>query len=178
MGPFDLGKTKIFESWEGHSWWTASGGTQSEVWKGMNGRTWAGMKRKERAGRSWSHVDVFCFVFFLNAKDLRIFYILKGNLSWKKEDWGYRICCCCLVANHVWLSETPWMAARQTPLSMGFSRQEYWSGLLCHPSEDLPDSGIEPAAPAWQENSLPLSHLGSQSFQIETLIFSLRCLRA
>lgn len=54
-----MGKRKTFESWEGQSWWTASGGTQSVVWKGMNGRTWAGMQRKERAGRSWSHGNVF-----------------------------------------------------------------------------------------------------------------------
>ena len=34
--------------------------------------------------------------------------------------------------------------ARQAPLSMGFSRQEYWSGLPCPPSRDLPDPGIDP----------------------------------
>ena len=41
---------------------------------------------------------------------------------------------------------TPWTVAHQAPLSMGFSRQEYWSGLPCPPSEDLPDPGIEPAS--------------------------------
>jgi len=40
----------------------------------------------------------------------------------------------------------PWTAACQAPLSMGFSRQEYWSGLLCPPPEDLPNPGIEPAS--------------------------------
>ena len=45
---------------------------------------------------------------------------------------------------------------------MGFPRQKYWSGLPFPSPEDLPrDSGIEPAAPAWQADSLPLSHLGS-----------------
>ena len=53
------------------------------------------------------------------------------------------------------------LAARQAPLSMGFSRQEQWSGLLCPPPGDLPNPGIEPAAPALQEASLPLSHQGS-----------------
>ena len=38
---------------------------------------------------------------------------------------------------------TPWIEARQAPLSMGFSRQEYWSGLLCPPLGDLPDPGIK-----------------------------------
>ena len=48
---------------------------------------------------------------------------------------------------------TPWTVARQAPLSMGFSRQEYWSGL---PSlGDLPDPGIEPGSPALQAASLP-----------------------
>ena len=51
--------------------------------------------------------------------------------------------------------------ACQTPLSMGFSRQEYWSGLPCPPPGDLPDPGIEAASPALQADSLPLSHWGS-----------------
>ena len=38
----------------------------------------------------------------------------------------------------------PWTVARQAPLSMGFSRQEYWSGLPVLPPGDLPDSGTEP----------------------------------
>ena len=41
---------------------------------------------------------------------------------------------------------TPWTVFRQAPLSMGFSRQEYWSGLPCPPPGDLPDPGIEPAS--------------------------------
>ena len=43
---------------------------------------------------------------------------------------------------------TPWTAARQAPLSMGFCRQEYWSGLSFPSPGDLPDPGIEPASPA------------------------------
>ena len=43
---------------------------------------------------------------------------------------------------------TPWAAAHQAPLSMGFSRQEYWGGLPCPPSGDLPDSGVEPMSSA------------------------------
>ena len=38
---------------------------------------------------------------------------------------------------------TPWTVARQAPLSMGFSRQEHWSGLPCRPPWDLPDIGTE-----------------------------------
>ena len=54
--------------------------------------------------------------------------------------------------------------ALQFPLSMGFSRQEYWSELPCPLPGDLPDPGIEPAfpaAPTLQADSLPLSHWGS-----------------
>ena len=43
---------------------------------------------------------------------------------------------------------TPWTVPRQAPLSMGFSRQEYWSGLPCTPPGDLPDPRIELESPA------------------------------
>ena len=46
--------------------------------------------------------------------------------------------------SRVWLFATTWTAARQAPLSMAFSRQEYWSGLPCPPPGDLPQPGIEP----------------------------------
>ena len=49
----------------------------------------------------------------------------------------------------------------QAPMSMGFPRQEYWSGLPFPPLGDLPDPGIEPASPALQVDSLLLSHQGS-----------------
>ena len=44
------------------------------------------------------------------------------------------------------LFATLWTLACQAPLPMGFSRQEYWSGLLCHPPENLPHQGIKPAS--------------------------------
>ena len=47
--------------------------------------------------------------------------------------------------SHVRLFVTPWTVACQALLSMGFSRQEYWSGLPCPSLGDLPDPGIEPA---------------------------------
>ena len=49
---------------------------------------------------------------------------------------------------------TPWTVACQLPLSMEFSRQEYWCGLLFLSPEDLPDPGIEPRSPALQANCL------------------------
>ena len=50
---------------------------------------------------------------------------------------------------------TPWTVAHQAPLSVGFSRQEYWSGLPFPSLGDLPDPGIEPGSPALQADYLP-----------------------
>ena len=57
--------------------------------------------------------------------------------------------------SRVRLYATPWTVACQAPLSMGFSRQDYWSGLPFPSPGDLPDSGIEPGAPALQADALP-----------------------
>ena len=51
--------------------------------------------------------------------------------------------------------ETPWTVAHEAPLSMGFSRQEYWSGLPFPSPGDLPNPGIEPGSSALQADSLP-----------------------
>ena len=77
--------------------------------------------------------------------------------------------CACSHFSQVQLFATPWTVARQAPLSMGFSRQEYWSGLPCPPPGDLPDPRIKsssPAAPALQAYSLSPSHLGSPSLHV------------
>ena len=55
----------------------------------------------------------------------------------------------------VWLLVTPWTVACQTPLSLEFSRQEYWSGMPCTRPVDLSNPGIEPGSPALQADSLP-----------------------
>ena len=52
------------------------------------------------------------------------------------------------ASNHVQLCATLWTITRQAPLAMGFSRQEYWSGLLYPPPADLPHPAIEPALQA------------------------------
>ena len=63
--------------------------------------------------------------------------------------------------SHVLLFAVPWTVVCQAPLSMGFSRQEYWSGLPFPFPGNLPNPGIESSSHAWQVDSLPLSHLGS-----------------
>ena len=51
------------------------------------------------------------------------------------------------VLSHIRLFATPWTVAHHAPLSIRFSRQEYWSGLLFPPPGNLPDPGIEPRSP-------------------------------
>ena len=63
--------------------------------------------------------------------------------------------CVCKSLSHVRFFATPLTVARQASLSMGFSRQEYWSELLCPPLGDLCDPGIEPRSSALQVDSLP-----------------------
>ena len=60
-------------------------------------------------------------------------------------------------------SATPWTIACQTPLSTGFSRQEYWSGLPFPSPGDLPNPGIETGSPASQVDSLPYEPPGKPS---------------
>ena len=77
----------------------------------------------------------------------------------------YVLCCATLSHfSHVQLFATPWTAACQAPLPMGFSRQEYKSGLPYPPRYDLPDPGIESLSlPCWQLGSLSLVPPGKPS---------------
>ena len=69
---------------------------------------------------------------------------------------------CCLVTKLCpTLFATPWTVAHQTPLSMEFSGQEYWSGLPFPSQGNLCFSGIKPVSPSWQVESLLLSYLRS-----------------
>ena len=70
---------------------------------------------------------------------------------------------CAYLLSHVRLLATPWTVARQVPLSMGFSRQEYWSRLPFPSQRDLPDPGIKPRSPTLQVDSLPSEPSGKPS---------------
>ena len=77
--------------------------------------------------------------------------------------------------SHVQLFATPWTVAYQAPPCMGFSRQEYWSGLPFPSPGDLPDPGIKPRSLALQQTLYHLSHQGSSQHIIYDLkIFSPR----
>ena len=81
---------------------------------------------------------------------------LWRGMKQRKEE-HQDVCACC----HNLLFVILWTITRQAPLSMGFSRQESWSGLPCPSLGNLPYLGIEPGFPALQEDSLPLSHQGN-----------------
>ena len=85
------------------------------------------------------------------------------RISLLSADISASSCVCACVLNHVQLFATLWTIARQAPLSMGFSRQEYWSGLPFPSPGDLPDPGIEPASSALQEDFYLLTYWGSQA---------------
>ena len=75
---------------------------------------------------------------------------------------------------HVQLSAIPWTVAYQASPSMGFSRQEYWSGLPFPSPGDLPDPGIKPRSPTLQVDSLPAELPGKPHVSLySTLIHSI-----
>ena len=91
------------------------------------------------------------FYFYWSVIDLQCYFQAHMMVSWL-HTCGCSRSCLTLV--------TPWSAAHQAPLSMEFSRQEYWSGWPFPPPEDLPNPGIELESPALQVD-LALSHLES-----------------
>ena len=67
-----------------------------------------------------------------------------------------------VCASHSVMFVTPWTVAHQAPLSMGFSRQEYWSGLPFPSPGDLPNPGIKPGSPVLQADALLYESPGKQ----------------
>ena len=72
----------------------------------------------------------------------------------------------------VQLFVTPWTVAYQAPLSMGFSRQEYWNGLPFLSPGDLPDPEIKPGSPALQADALQSQPPGKPRLLLTTLVLS------
>ena len=68
--------------------------------------------------------------------------------------------------SHVRLFATPWTVAHHVPPFMGFSKQEYWSGLPFPSPGDLPDPGIEPRSPALQADALTSEPGGGDIIQV------------
>ena len=78
--------------------------------------------------------------------------VLKASV---RHSYTYQV-----LVSHVRFFVIPWTVARQAPLSMELSRQEYWSGLPFLPSGDLLDPGIEPRSPTLKGNYLPSEPTG------------------
>ena len=83
------------------------------------------------------------------------------------------LCVCAQSSSHVQLFAAPWTVAHQTPLTMEFSRQEYWSGLSFPSPRDLPNPGIEPESPALQADALPSELPGKPVKSVSTLLHNL-----
>ena len=99
------------------------------------------------------------------------------SLSWEHVRWATRnfhhsaygyMCVYVQWVSQVRLFATPWTAARQAPLSMEFSRQEYWSGLPCPSPGDLSNPGIKPGSSALQVDSLLSESLGKPVYDCKS----------
>ena len=94
----------------------------------------------------------FSLTFLLKAIQISQ-HPLSNNPSFSTDVNATSTVCCAvpfLVLSCVLLFVTPWTVARQAPLSMGFSRQEYWSGLPCPPPGIIPNPGIKSMADSLQ----------------------------
>ena len=80
-----------------------------------------------------------------------------------------------LFVSRIQLFATPWAVVYQAPPSMGFSRQEYWSGLSFPSPGDLPNPGIEPRSPAVQAEALPSEPPGKSDIRYSSLFYFLHC---
>ena len=98
----------------------------------------------------------------LDILSKEIFRTLHPGISWFKRIWKnakiQKVYFVLSHFSHVWVFANPWTAACQPPLSMGFSRQENWSGLPCPPPGDLSIPGIRPRYPTLQTDSVPSEH--------------------
>ena len=143
---------------------------------GSTGWSSEAQKRKDSLPRLLQPLQVIlrCFHFFLRslpklpclAGAPQYWALILYKTPWKEMTLSETPLCTHVLSHfsRVWLFATLWTTAHQALLSMGFSRQEYWSGLPCPPPWDLSDPGIEPSSPAFpamQVDSLPLSHQGS-----------------
>ena len=80
--------------------------------------------------------------------------------KWKMYISAYESVNCSIFSD----SMIPWTVAHQAPLSMEFSRQEYWNGLPFPSPRNIPDPGFKPGSLTLQEDSYPQSHQGSPLF--------------
>ena len=114
---------------------TVTRGSQSSSWPFLPSRIISTYKCRARISILTEHKLYFSFIEYQRCA------VHYGKCF-------QHVCCVCVRAlSHVWPFATLWTVAHQTPLSMGFSRQEYWSGLPFPSPGDLPNPEMEPASP-------------------------------
>ena len=105
--------------------------------------------RSEEKNRNQGKLHTVAHAFFLHFSLFHHWGTPGKTCIGKKgaqDQFRSQLVCCAFLPScfsHVRLFATPWTIARQAPLFIGFSRQEYWNGLLCPPPGDLPNSGME-----------------------------------
>ena len=119
--------------------------------------------KKDTDGMSDPEESQFVLNKSLFISFLGLFYTSDPLLCLYEMPKCLNLCVVVWSLSHVRLFATPWTLAHQAPLSMGFPKQEHWSGMLFPSPGDLPNPGIQSVFPAWQAASLLLSHPGSQS---------------
>ena len=89
-----------------------------------------------------------CCCFCMGDLDLKPAWSFNLRHFFSPSVFFFSHSCACMLScfSCVWLFVTLWTIARQAPLFMGFSKQEYWSGLPCPPPGDLPHLGIKPGS--------------------------------
>ena len=126
------------------------------------GCDWAQYNSRTDFERLWSKKQfyknrLFCGLIKVILLSLVTLSILKKKKSKceRKQKLTLTLLCVCVRLSRVRLFTTPWTVAHQAPLSMVFSRQEYWSDLPCPPPGHLPNPGIKPSSLALQADPLP-----------------------
>ena len=97
-----------------------------------------------------------------SINNFKMWIVKKKWSTWKKsfkKSLPLMSSACAQSGSYVWLFATPQIVARQAPLSMGFSRQEYWNGLPFPPPGHLPNPEVKPGSPVSQD-SLPSEPAG------------------
>ena len=110
------------------------------------------------------YVKLTGYLYFFDCSKCWIGINTRGRIL--NFRWKMRI----KTVSHVWLSVVPWTAAHQAPPSMGFSRQEHWSGVPLPSAGELPDPGIQLGSPAPQADSLPTEPPGKPINKIKKIL--------